>query len=78
MAGGCGGGLAQLLAGAFPGTSRSGATILTAVALGVARPAAVELSFLLGIPTIFAASALEICLELKRETGELENMDPVP
>jgi len=60
-------GLAQLLAGVFPGTSRSGATILIAVAMGAARPAAVEFSFLLGIPTIFAASALEIGLKLQRE-----------
>ncbi|HXG46122.1 MAG TPA: undecaprenyl-diphosphate phosphatase [Methylomirabilota bacterium] len=52
-------GLAQLVAGVFPGTSRSGATILTAVAFGVRRPAATEFSFLLGIPTLFAASGLE-------------------
>ena len=62
-------GLAQLLAGVFPGTSRSGATILIALAMGAARPAAVEFSFLLGIPTIFAASALEIGLELRRGAG---------
>ena len=59
-------GLAQLLAGVFPGTSRSGATILIAVAMGAGRPAAVAFSFLLGIPTIFAASALEIALELRQ------------
>lgn len=56
-------GLAQLLAGAFPGTSRSGATILFALAMGVTRPLATEFSFLLGIPTLFAAGALELWSE---------------
>ena len=50
-------GLAQLIAVAFPGTSRSGATILFALILGMARGPAVEFSFLLGIPTLLAAGA---------------------
>ena len=53
-------GLAQLLAGVFPGTSRSGASILFALLLGMARPAATEFSFLVGIPTMLAASGWEI------------------
>jgi undecaprenyl-diphosphatase len=53
-------GVAQLLAAVFPGASRAGSTILIALALGVNRPAATEFSFLLGIPTLFAASAYEI------------------
>lgn len=52
--------LAQLLAAVFPGTSRSGASILTAMAFGVARPAATEFSFLLGIPTLMAAGGFKI------------------
>ena len=50
-------GLAQLLAVAFPGTSRSGATIIVALLFGMARPAATEFSFLLGVPTLCAAGA---------------------
>ena len=51
---------AQLLAAVFPGASRSGSTILFALLLGAARPAATEFSFLVGIPTMLAASALKI------------------
>jgi undecaprenyl-diphosphatase len=63
-------GLAQLLAAVLPGTSRAGATILIAVALGVSRSAATEFSFLLGIPTLFTASAYEIYHALRHPGGE--------
>lgn len=53
-------GIAQLIAAVFPGSSRSGSTILFALMLGAARPAATEFSFLVGIPTMLAASALKI------------------
>lgn len=51
---------AQLLAGAFPGTSRSGAVIMTALALGLSRPAAVRFAFLVGIPTMLAAGGKQL------------------
>jgi undecaprenyl-diphosphatase len=53
-------GLAQLVAAGFPGTSRSAATILAAMLIGTARPAATEFSFLVGIPTLLSAGALQI------------------
>ena len=55
-----------LLIGAFqclsliPGTSRSGATILGALLLGVSRSAGAEFSFFLAIPTMLGASALKL------------------
>ncbi len=53
-------GVAQLVAAVFPGTSRSGASILFALLLGVNRPLATEFSFLVGIPTMLAAGGYEI------------------
>ncbi len=44
----------------IPGTSRSGATILGGIALGVSRSAAAEFSFFMAIPTMLGASALKL------------------
>lgn len=44
----------------IPGTSRSGATILGAIFLGVGRSAGAEFSFFLAIPTMLGASALKL------------------
>ncbi len=44
----------------IPGTSRSGATILGAIILGVSRPAGAEFSFFMAIPTMLGASALKL------------------
>lgn len=52
-------GIAQLCS-LIPGVSRSGATIMGALLVGVARPAAAEFSFLLAIPVMFAATGLEL------------------
>jgi len=53
-------GLGQLVAAVFPGSSRSGTTITFCLLLGLARPAAVEFCFIVGIPTMLAASGLKI------------------
>ena len=52
--------IGQLIAGTCPGTSRSGATIVFCLLLGLSRPAATEFSFLVGIPTMLAASGWKI------------------
>jgi undecaprenyl-diphosphatase len=53
-------GLAQLVAAVFPGTSRSGATIMAAIAFGLSRPAATEFSFILGMITLTAAGMFKV------------------
>jgi len=53
-------GIGQLLAAVFPGTSRSGVTILLCLILGINRPAATEFCFLVGIPTMLAAGGWKI------------------
>ena len=53
-------GVFQLLAAAFPGTSRSGATIIGALLIGVLRKAASEFTFILAIPVMLGASLLEL------------------
>lgn len=65
-------GVFQLIAAIFPGTSRSGATILGALLLGVSRGVAADFTFFLAIPVMFGASLLKIAkysLELM-ESGE--------
>jgi undecaprenyl-diphosphatase len=63
-------GIAQIVAGIFPGTSRSAATIFAAMLCGTSdRKAATELSFLVGIPTMYAASGYALLKELKAGVG---------
>jgi undecaprenyl-diphosphatase len=53
-------GLAQVVAAIFPGASRSGSTIMAGLAVGMKRPVVTEFSFLVGIPTMFAASVFAV------------------
>nr|WP_282452976.1 undecaprenyl-diphosphate phosphatase [Lysobacter sp. CAU 1642] len=65
-------GAAQVVAGVFPGTSRSAAAIFAAMLAGVGRrPAATEFAFLVGIPTMFAATGYEVLRHLM-EGGDAE------
>ena len=53
-------GIWQLIAAIFPGTSRSGATIIGALLLGISRTVAAEFTFFLAIPVMFGASLLKL------------------
>ncbi|WP_338809149.1 undecaprenyl-diphosphate phosphatase [Neisseria leonii] len=53
-------GMFQLIAAVFPGTSRSGATILGGIVLGLRRETAAEFTFFLAIPVMFGASLLKV------------------
>jgi undecaprenyl-diphosphatase len=66
-------GLFQALA-LIPGTSRSGATIIGGLLLGMSRTLAAEFSFFVAIPTLLAATGYE----LVREGEALSALDPVP
>lgn len=58
-------GLCQAVSGIFPGTSRSMATIAGGQVCGLSRPAALEFSFLLSIPTMVAATGHDLRDSLK-------------
>jgi len=53
-------GIFQVLAAVFPGTSRSGSTIVGGLLIGVSRTVAAEFTFFLAIPVMFGASLLKI------------------
>jgi undecaprenyl-diphosphatase len=62
-------GLCQILAAVFPGTSRSASTIFAAMLAGLTlRPAATEFAFLVGIPTMFAATGYEL-LKVRQQSA---------
>lgn len=67
-------GIAQVVAGVFPGTSRSAAAIFAAMLFGLSsRPRAAEFAFLVGIPTMFAATGyamLETLLQADAAAAE--------
>jgi undecaprenyl-diphosphatase len=64
-------GLCQTLSAVFPGTSRSMSTIASGQVAGLTRPAALEFSFLLSIPTMIAATCWDLVKEvfLNRAVG---------
>jgi undecaprenyl-diphosphatase len=58
-------GLCQVLAAVFPGTSRSMATITAGEIAGMSRPAALEFSFFLSMPTMAAATLYDLLKSLR-------------
>ncbi|MCC7278005.1 MAG: undecaprenyl-diphosphate phosphatase [Chromatiaceae bacterium] len=65
-------GFAQAIA-MFPGVSRAGATIMGGVFFGLSRQAATELSFFLAIPTMLAATVLDVY-----KARDILSLDDVP
>jgi undecaprenyl-diphosphatase len=61
-------GFGQLLAAVFPGTSRSGVTILIALLMGLKRVPAIEFTFLLGVPTLLTAGAYKVLKAIRAES----------
>ena len=59
----------QLIAALFPGTSRSGATIVGALIIGISRTVAAEFTFYLAIPVMFGASLLKIVKYVVKDGG---------
>ncbi|MDO4285013.1 MAG: undecaprenyl-diphosphate phosphatase [Eubacteriales bacterium] len=53
-------GVFQLIAAVFPGTSRSGSTIVGGLLIGISRTVAAEFTFILAIPVMFGASLLKL------------------
>ncbi len=53
-------GVFQMIAAIFPGTSRSGSTIVGSLMLGISRTAAAEFTFFLAVPAMFGGSAIKI------------------
>jgi undecaprenyl-diphosphatase len=71
-------GAAQIIAAAFPGTSRSFSTIVAGEAVGLSRPTALEFSFFLAIPIMFAASLLKLAQAFLHRTGAQGQVDMTP
>lgn len=67
-------GIAQTVAAALPGVSRSGSTISTGLICGIAKETMVQYSFILGIPAILAASLMEF----KDAVEAGSTVEPIP
>jgi undecaprenyl-diphosphatase len=71
-------GAAQILSAVFPGTSRSMATIAAGQIAGMSRPAALEFSFFLSMPTMMAATGYDLLKTLfPHHHAAAENLAPL-
>lgn len=71
-------GACQVLSAVFPGTSRSMATITAGELAGLTRPAALEFSFFLSIPTMAAATLYDLAKSLRPRPGEPSAIGAMP
>lgn len=71
-------GACQVLSAVFPGTSRSMATITAGELAGLSRPAALEFSFLVSIPTMAAATLYDLAKSLRPHAGEASAIGAMP
>jgi undecaprenyl-diphosphatase len=71
-------GACQVLAAVFPGTSRSMATITAGELAGMSRPAALEFSFFLSIPTMAAATLFDFWKSVRPDGQEASALGAMP
>ena len=71
-------GLCQVLSAVFPGTSRSMSTITAGELAGMSRPAALEFSFFLSIPTMVAATIYDLWKSMRPHQGEPSAIGVMP
>ena len=71
-------GACQILSAVFPGTSRSMSTITAGELGGMSRPAALEFSFFLSIPTMAAATCYDLLKSLRPHHGEASAIGVMP
>lgn len=71
-------GLCQVLSAVFPGTSRSMSTITAGELAGMSRPAALEFSFFLSIPTMVVATCYDLLKSLRPRHGEPSAIGTMP
>lgn len=71
-------GLTQCVAAVLPGLSRSGSTLATAQLRGIDKQKALDYSFVMGIPSIFAAALLELKDAFEADVNPIESIGIIP
>ena len=71
-------GACQILSAVFPGTSRSMSTIAAGQIAGMSRPAALEFSFFLSMPTMVVATGYDLFKTLKRSRDTMNEGNIAP
>ena len=71
-------GACQILSAVFPGTSRSMSTIAAGQIVGLSRPAALEFSFFLSMPTMVVATGYDLLKTLKHTRGTVDDGNIAP